>query len=423
MGLLKAQNAAIGMGPRHELLKRTVDTLFDLSTSFHRNEEILRGLRQYDRHRPIPEPDPIEGPPDGVLAPRVVLHQEGIFKEGYTLVRKALDKHCAYMDEWMHKIMFRIAARDEDAVLKKLHKLAVGWRKNTRKTAGEDCERQVLEAPIDQSCWSDPTTDDVCSILFGAFFRLSLASPRSPGHELFSRLSGCEQLNIPDPAFVARKASKTLEHMLAEAEAHSNELRLVVTSDIEGMGNRLSPASQRRWLDALRKKDIKTLQVLQTILPDDNLPWPSKVHKRFFSLLSLHWAGLNLKGLKCATETLVTILDTLKSYHYLPATIETPRPISKLYGRAMQYSHVVRHHILFKTFHLRAVQQFRNIVEQSCSNHRARKLMLAAMPASGLDTDLEQVRNIAMAAQLQQKSILDAAKALRVDEAQIARLS
>ncbi|KAB2572942.1 hypothetical protein DBV05_g8407 [Lasiodiplodia theobromae] len=422
MGISKAQNAVIGMGPGHELLKRTVDTLYDLATSFHRNQENLRGLRQYDRYQHIPEPDPIEGPPDGVLAPGIVFQLEGSFRDRRQGLKRALDAYCTYMDGWMHKIMFEIANRDDDAVLRQLHKLAVGWRANTRNTHGEDCHRQVLEAPIDQSCWSDPTTDDASSILLGPFFKCSFVSRGFPDRELFNRLSGWEQMSIPNLGAVTMEACNTLERMHAEAEAHWYEPRSVVMSDIEKLRHRLTPDSRLRWLDALRERDIHTLNVIQRSLPDDDLPWPPNVHKRIFSLVSLHWASMSLRDLKMDTEMVKTTHERFTDY-YLWTTKEVPRPISKFYGRAMHHSNLLRQRSLFKLYHRRAVQQFRDMIEQSCSNNRARKLMLAAMPASGRGTKLEQVRNIAVAAQLQQKSILDGATDLRLHEAEIVRLT
>lgn len=419
--IAKAQNAVVGMGRGHDLMKRTLDTLHGLATSFHRLEENLSGLRRYDRHQPIPEPDPIEGPPDGVHAPGTMVEHEEWLEFHCHSLQKALDKYCTHMDGWMHKIMFEISDRDDDAVLKQLHRLAVGWQTSTRNTLGEDWHRQVLEAPIDQSCWSDPRTDDASSILLGAFFKCSFVSVGFPGRELFSRLSGWEQMSIPNPTAVAKEACNTLERMHAEAEAHWHELRSVVMSDIEGLRHRLTPASLCRWLDALRERDIYTLDVIQSSLPDDNLPWPPKVHKRIFSLLSLHWASMTLRVLKMDTGLIITSLERLTDY--LWSTKEVPRPVSKLYGRAMHYSNLLRQRSLFKLYHRRSVQQLRDMIEQSCSNPRARKLMLAAMPASGRGTNLEQVRNIAVAAQLQQKSILYGATDRRLQEAEITRLS
>lgn len=419
--IIKAQNAVIGMGRGHDLMKRTLDTLHGLATSFHKLEEDLGGLRRYDRHQPIPEPNPIEGPPDGVRAPGTMVEHEGWLMFQCRMLQEALDKYCEHMDGWMHKIMFEIADCDDDAVLKQLHRQAVGWRTSTRNTLGEDWHRQVLEAPIDQSFWSDPTTDDASSILLGAFFKCSFISVGFPGRELFSRLSGWEKMSIPNPTAVAKEACNTLERMHAEAEAHWHELRSVVISDIEGLRHWLTPASRRRWLDALRERDIYTLDVIQRSLPDDNIPWPPKVHKRIVSLLSLHWASVILTVLKMHTGFIIKCLEELRDY--LWSTKEVSRPVSKLYGRATHHSNLLRQRSLFKLYHRRAVQQLRDMIEQSCSDHRARKLMLAAMPASGRGTNLQQVRNIAVAAHLQQKSILYGATDLRRQEVEIARLS
>ncbi|KAK0609154.1 hypothetical protein DIS24_g12444, partial [Lasiodiplodia hormozganensis] len=415
--IAKAQNAVVGMGRGHDLLKRTLDTLYGLATSFHKHEESLRGLQRYDRYQPILDADPIEGPPGGVSAPTVILEHEEYLKECCQLMQKKLSQYCAEMDQWMHSIMFMFAyhQRQQDG-FKQLHELAVGWNGNV---VGEERERQVLQAPIDQSRWDDPTTDDQPSILLGAVFKCSLASPGRPSRELLSRLSSWELWNTDKPAAVATEASETLKDMWDAASTHWDTLRLVLSCDIKESG--LSPAMQRPWLDSMVSEDMSSFQDVALASERDGWPWPIPVKKRMFTMIMMYCAKELLGRLYIATDFVAKGLSRLGEP--LPTPRQVPQPLSTLYSRAMHHSYLLRHRSLFQTYHRNAVQQFRALVEQSCRNPRAKKLMLAAMPASGHGADLEQVRNIAMAAHLQQKSILDSATALSQGQTDLAKLS
>lgn len=414
--IAKAQNAVVGMGRGHDLMKRTLDTLYGLATSFHRLEENLRGLQRYDRHQPVPDAGAIEGPPDGVLAPAVVLDNEQYLKECCPIMRKTLSQYRAEMDQWMYEIMFRFAYHQrQEAGFKQLHEIAVGFNN----FVGEERERQVLEAPIDQSRWDNPFTDDQSSILLGAVFKCSLARPGRPNEELLSRLCGWELWNIDKPAAAATEATETLKSMWEAASTHWENLRLVLIVDIHESG--LSPAMQRPWLDSMVSEDMSSFQDVALASERDGWPWPSLVKKRIFTFIMMYFAKERLGRLYISTEFVT------KKLNELGEPLSTPRevapPLSKLYSRAMHHSYLLRHRSLFQTYHHHAVQQLRALVEQSCRNPRARKLMLAAMPASGHGADLDQVRNIAVAAHLQQKSIVDSATALSQGKTDLVKLS
>ncbi|KAB2572920.1 hypothetical protein DBV05_g8408 [Lasiodiplodia theobromae] len=415
--IYQARRAAVGLG--NDSINRALDRINDNAASFRRNEEDLRGLHQYDRHHPLPEPEPIEGPPEGMVTPEDVLKSEKHFDSSTEAMEFAITGYTRVLNDWLQGLCQEFASED-DPVLQKLAEFILSWARYVH-TPAETRQRQVLNYPFNRAAWDDPFTTDPGSILLGAFFKCALVRRDHPPLYHLNLIANWDDWDIRKPAAAAMLASDNLRNMHKAAKAHLDGSRSALCLELASLRPTATPGLLNGLLGALQAHncDETHLEMLRTVNEDEILTWPLAIQCRLYSVIMLSHAMKRLAFLCNGSRMLAQSLSKLDPF--LSETDDLMQDMFKIYGRARRHAFAAWNGAIFRSYHYDAICEFRDMLE-SCSNQRAKTLMLTKIPESGCGADLQRVRDIAVAASVE-KSIRDSAQMLLWQQQDLEQLS
>lgn len=414
-GVYQARRAAARLG--NYSINRALDNINDYGCSFRRHDNDLRGLSHYDRRRPVSEPDPVDSPPGGMLGAADILRNEKVLEANTDAMGNALGAYTAVLNEWLTGICMAFAEAD-DPVLQKLAKFYASWSRGSHGMV-ETRQRQVLRYPFDRSSWNDPATSDPGAILLGAFFKCSLVSCGHPRVIRLGLIAEWESWVLKKPDVAAMYASDDLNHMQRAASAHLDGMRLALQREITALGARVTPGLRKALLTALKTGDLAEVGLLRFANNREISKWPLEVQCRLYTAARLDDAIASLDYLRVTTRNLAVSLDRFDPF--MSVLEDMPRSMFKLCVRACRLSYPSWYLDMFQAYHHRAIGQLRDLVE-SCQNVRARTLMLQAFPKLGGNTDLQRVRDIAVAAQAG-KSLIESAEMLLSQQQDIVKVT
>lgn len=416
-GLYHARREAARLG--NGFINQALDRINDNAASFHRNNDDLRGLHQYDRHHPSPSPEPIESPPDYMISPEDVLKTEKILMSSTEDMECAIARYGNIIDEWLEGLSQNFAT-DDDPVLQKLAGFALGWARFVH-TPSENRQREVLHYPFDRSSWDDPSTTDPGSILLGAFFKCAPVRCGHPGLHHLNVLANWDDWTIRRPAVAVMSAADDLKSMVKAAQAHLEGVRTALCHELKGLRPISTQGLINGLLGSLRGDEIDAAHVdmLRCMHAAEIESWPLAVQCRLYTVTMLARTVNRLAFLCHSSRVLAQTLDKLDPFITLDE--DKSAAMFKVYGRARRHAFAAWNAGLFSGYHYDAVCEFRDMLD-SCQNLRAKTLMLAQIPESGYGADFQRVRNIAVAANLA-KSISDSAEMLLWQQKDLQKLS
>ncbi|GME55328.1 uncharacterized protein LTHEOB_6461 [Neofusicoccum parvum] len=400
-GLIGAHSFASDNLGNNPMISRLLNDMADSAFTFHHNDDELRSLHQYDRHQALPEPRPLSGPPDGMVAAHHLLENERCIVERVDVYREHLHEYQNSLSLWINVICASCMHNRGDHTADTLLIMQELWQSNPHTTV-PDILNDILKSGIDRSAWNNPETCDPTSILLGPFTMMCFGIMGRPDYSLLNSLIEWEDWDLASPAREARDAANQMLEMWNRGATYLKEAKEVLKRELRDHG--------RSFFDV-----PTVLAALENAEPDDfgehvALIDPHQVPATLLSRMStveMLWSMCSdLSSLSRVTSRLGNTLDEAK----VPdMDFAKGMPMFPVWARAYRREYFVDRLSEFREHHANASQDLKDIVA-SCRHPRARTLMLSAFPP-GAPPNIERVRDIAVAARVEQ-TIRDSAEML-----------
>lgn len=362
------------------------------ASSFRRYDHELHSLRQYNRHRPPPDPPAVEPLDDWhVPDPTEMIGTQNNISRAIVEMEGYLRDFQQFMRQWLMEIFEHQAcypSTSEGKEPPKLHGLQ-GWD-------FEVVFPQIREA-IGDASWDDPAvsnSNNITCILFGTFSAsCSGMNGRVYCHEV-DRMFQWDQWHCPRPHFEAVDIMHALYTLYQEGCILSWAMK-------ETLKEELGALSKTMYVDdllhALSEPDDIFLEVFRRRATRN---FPPIVQERIYSYSKLLGVGAILCRLHQSSSVLVHCF--VAALRHMPRLEEDEQKdvTFPVVGRGARRARLISE---ITTFHHALVDQIEELrpMVQSCQHVHARDAMLAALPPAGQRANLQRVRDVAVAARVE----------------------
>ncbi|KAL1622956.1 hypothetical protein SLS56_008494 [Neofusicoccum ribis] len=344
--------------------------LDDMSRSafhFEDADNEFRSLRHYNR-RQIPDLDLVGPMPLQIMSPERVLR-------GEKYVRSGLEG-------------LRLFLRGFKSVMKTQQKLL------DPDFFDVDEEFRIIEGNLASPDWENTSTEDPISVMCGAFRACCFGLSGRPKYSDLSRLLDWDQWIVPNPAQQVEKLLHAIDTMCTGVDAFKLVLARILQRDLGRLCNS-HPAHD--ILQAIQRHDWRC--VFSLMRERDLSDLPPIVEARLFTYSQMEEAERYLLNL---CEELTLLLPKFMGLKQLPHFDDATAKhvVFPVMARGMRRSKLIFLLSQFYPHHVARIDELRELV-RSCRNPQASQMMLAALPPSGPGLDLQRVRDVAVAANIE----------------------
>ncbi|GME55322.1 uncharacterized protein LTHEOB_6461 [Neofusicoccum parvum] len=365
--------------------------LDDMSRSafhFEDADNEFRSLRHYNR-RQTPDLDPVGPMPLQIMSPERVLRGEKYLRSGLEGLRFFLRGFKSVMKTWLMDLVLR---NEGNAIFRAV---ADGQQKLLDPDFFDvDEEFRIIEGNLASPDWENISTEDPISVMCGAFRACCFGLSGRPKYSDFSRLLDWDQWIVPNPAKLVEKLFHAVDTMCTSVDAFKLVLVRILQRDLGRLCNS-HPAHD--IFQAIQRHDWRC--VFSLLRERDLSDLPPIVEARLFTYSQMEEAETYLLNL---CEELTLLLPKFMGLKQLPhfddATVK--HVVFPVMARGMRRSKLIFLLSQFYPHHVARIDELRELV-RSCRNPQASQMMLAALPPSGPGLDLQRVRDVAVAANVE----------------------